>query len=120
MALNSGDMTKRITIEQLRAPDGVDPDQYPIDDWIPLVTLYAERIDTVAGDETYEPGGAQVQATTTTRFRFHYRADMDPEQIGIPKRRRVVVGTRIYNVIDARQVEGHRRGIELVTREDLR
>lgn len=118
MALNAGDMRWRITIEQLNTPEGVDPDQYPLEEWTPLRTVYAQRLNPRAGEETFEAGGAQVMAIASTVFRIRYRADMDPDRIDIPKRRRLVFDGSTLNIIDARAVDW-KTTVELVTREQL-
>jgi hypothetical protein len=45
---------------------------------------------------------------------MHYRADMDPELIDVPKKRRLKFQGRVHNIVHAEHV-GRKDGIELTT-----
>lgn len=74
MALEAGDLDRRITIQQ--ATSVADAFGEPIETWSDLATVWAEVVP-LGGREFFE--ARQVNAEQTARFRIRYRADITRE-----------------------------------------
>jgi hypothetical protein len=109
-----GEFNRIVRIESRPATDAVDPDSgEPVDGpWTTLVDQMPASRNDILGEEPYK--AAQLSAWHRTRWEMHYRSDMDPDQIDVPKLRRLVEFTRTHNIIAA-SVIGQREGIELIT-----
>lgn len=107
--LDAGARDVRVTIEQLTESKG--GSGYPVESWTSLVDLNMSKRE-VGGLERF--AAAQVQAPYETRWGMEYRPDMDPDLLDVPKRRRLVVGGRTHDIVDATLV-GRNVGIELRT-----
>jgi head-tail adaptor len=57
---------------------------------------------------------AALASSYDARWIMHYRADMDPELIDVPKKRRLKFQGRVHNIVHAEHV-GRKDGIELTT-----
>jgi hypothetical protein len=99
-----------ITIEA--CTDDLGTTRYPIEDWTPLVTLYANRT-TGGGDESF--GAHQLSGRGDDTWTIPYRADCDPELLDVVKLRRLVAYGRVHDIVGA-AVVGPRRALELSTR----
>lgn len=108
-AATAGQRDARIVVQQLTESAG--ESRFPVESWSTLVTLFATKYD-FAGDEGFKAG----QATTSlhTRWEIPYRADIDPDLLDVPKKRRVLYAGREYDVIAAANI-GRQQAIELVT-----
>ena len=108
MLISSGKMDRAVTIEALaEAASG-----YPVETWGTLADLeWMEKV-TVSGSERFAT--AQVAAQVQTVWRMHWRADMDPDAVDVPKTRRLVFMDRVFDITSAVEV-GRRQGIELTT-----
>jgi hypothetical protein len=109
-----GARRRLVTVEQLdeaRRSSG-----YPGEDWSTLCSVYMAREDFggQGGARRERFVADQVAAVVETRWQMAYRADMDPERIDVPKRRRLVAEGRVYNVTSA-SIVGNRAAIELLT-----
>jgi len=100
---------RTITIQQLT--DSVGSSGAPVEGWSTLVEMPASRLD-ISGQERFRAG--QESAAIDTVWEINYRADMDPELVDVPKKRRIVTGGRYHDIVAARQSE-RRKLIELVT-----
>ncbi len=107
--MEPGERDRIVTIQQLTDASGATG--FPYEQWTPLADLYASRADD-RGFERFR--SAQVSATELTRWEIGYRADCDPELVDVPKRRRVVYQSRIFDILAATLI-GSREGIELTT-----
>lgn len=109
--LRSGRRDRLVTIQQL--VESVDPDSgEPIETWTTLVsTMPAARID-LNGWEREKAN--QLSARYDVEWEINYREDMDPEQLNIPKTRRLVFGGRRQDIVAAVLV-GRKAGIRIQT-----
>jgi SPP1 family predicted phage head-tail adaptor len=105
----SGARDKLVTIQQLTEGDG--PSGFPVETWTTLCELWARREDRT-GHERY--GTGQLSAVADVTWEIPYRADIDPELVDVPKKRRVLHGVRTYDITSAVPV-GRRRTIALTT-----
>ena len=109
-ALAIGQRNRRITIEQ--CVDAIGPTRFPIEDWTPLVTLWAAHTDE-AGVETFT--AHQTSGTSSDTWTIPYRGDCDPDLVDVVKVRRVRRHDRIHDIVSARALDMN-QGIELHTR----
>lgn len=72
--MNPGKLRHRVAI--LKKTTGTDPDGYPIKDWVPIFTVWAE-VKPIAGREYFT--AAAVQAQHQVRFIMRYRKDITPD-----------------------------------------
>jgi len=104
--MRAGTLRHRITIQQATtSPDAAGQPIATWSDWLPNEP--AEVLET-AGAETVR--GVQVSATATHVVRVRFR-DGYGEQL------RIVWGTRILGVVNARDVDGRRRELWISARE---
>lgn len=108
--MEPGERTRVVEIQQLT--EGQSASGFPIETWTALATLFASRTD-VSGRE-YFAAGAQVSQRAFTRWEVGYRADLDPELVDVPKRRRLVHQGKIFDISDASLI-GQKAGVELTT-----
>lgn len=90
------------------APEGGD---FPVEEWTALEGAWMNRLDRRA-DERFAAN--QDTAYVETQWQMPYRANMDPEIVDVPARRRLRYRGRIYNIQAALLME-RRKGIELIT-----
>ena len=107
---DAGKRDHRVTI-QAKDPDAVDAAGAPVETWDDLYTGYFEKV-VVGGRERFASN--QMTSPYDTRWRGNYRADMDRDLVNVPKERRLVYKSRVYDIVDA-QVIGRNLGIELLT-----
>lgn len=106
-----GKRDRRVTIQQRPAADAVDAAGAPLETWTTLVEMAAEKM-VIGGRERFLAD--QKSAPYDTRWRLNYRADLDRDLVDVPKLRRLVYKSRVYDIVDA-QVIGRNEGIELLT-----
>lgn len=113
--LNAGDLDREVLIQQLADDDALanseDASGFPVERWIPLDIVWLQRM-TTTGAEKFR--AAQLSAAIETRWQLHWRDDMDPDAIDVPKKRRLVFQDRIYDITAAAEI-GRQEGIELTT-----
>jgi head-tail adaptor len=99
---------KRVTIEQLsvEASGG-----FPTETWISLAVEWMSKAE-LGADERFASN--QESAFAETAWGLAYRADMDPDLLDVPKKRRLVYQGRIFDIVAANPI-GRERGIELLT-----
>lgn len=108
-SIRAGDRDKWVTIEAFtEASTG---SGYPGGTWAPLATVAMSRQDAGADERVV---AAQPSAFIQTTWVCPWRPDMDPDLVDVPKLRRLLYGTRRYDIRAATNV-GRRRKIELLT-----
>jgi len=116
--VNPNDRTWRVTIESRPVADVQDEDSgEPIDGpWTTLVSACPmARFELSAGERF---AANQETASADARWEMTYRADMDPDLIDVPKRRRLVVRGRTLDITGASLISyggAQLGGIELLT-----
>jgi len=101
-----------VTIEQLVSSTG--PSGLPIDEWVPLADVWMSKSD-LTGTERERFVMNQETAPFETTWVMRYRPDMDPDEMEVPRVRRLTYKARGFDVIDAANV-GRRADIQLLTR----
>ena len=105
-----GQMDRLVTIQQLTETRD-STTKAPSQTWSTLGHVFMHRRDAT-GRERF--ASEQLSASGDTVWTTHYRADMDPEAVDVPKTRRLRYRGRTYEITSAIHV-GMREGIELVT-----
>ncbi|MGE0362797.1 MAG: head-tail adaptor protein [Vicinamibacterales bacterium] len=113
--LNRGTLIHRVLIQQ-RDAETVDDSGAPneTDGWTALCYAWMSRDRRRADRGGESIHGDQVSALMTTRWTMPYLSQMDPDDVDVPKTRRLVVGSRVQDIVDA-EVLDRRIGIELRT-----
>lgn len=108
---DAGKRDRKVTIQQRSTTDAVDSSGAPTETWTTLYEGYFEKA-VIGGRERFT--SSQLTAPYDTRWRGHYRKDMDRDLVDVPKLRRLLYKSRVYDIVDA-QVIGRNEGIELLT-----
>lgn len=108
--IDTGQRDKLVTIQQLTESGSAS--KFNVESWTSLVTVFMARRDASARERFTADQFAAENDVVWTLF---YRADMDPESIDVPKRRRLIYRGRAYDITGARPV-GFQTDIELTTR----
>ena len=101
-----------VTIQQLVSSTG--PSGLPIEEWVPLGDVWMSKSD-LTGTERERFVMNQETAPFETTWVMPYRADMDPDEVEVPRTRRLIYKARQFDVIDAAMV-GRRESVQLLTR----
>lgn len=109
MMIDPGARDRSIVVQSRPSTDAVDASYAPVDTWSDLCTMWALK-RRASGGERNRLGQTTVAAIDV--FEVNYRADLDPEQLNVPKLRRILFNGRVYDVIDAEVVD-RRDGIRL-------
>lgn len=110
MALNQGELTRSVTIQQMASSVG--PSKFPIETWSTLLSsVWASKDEQKAGEKF---GDAQLSGSMVTTWTMRYIASMDPELVDVPKTRRVVYNGRVFDILSAVHV-GRKESIQLTT-----
>lgn len=111
--MEAGERNCKVTIQQLT--EGRGTSGAPIETWTDLASVWMSRkaIDPIRADSGEKWLSNQVVAQPQSIWEMGYRADMDPLDVNIPKKRRLVYRGRPYNIV-AGDVIGNREGIELI------
>ena len=106
--LNAGALDREVTIQQqAEAGSG-----YPTETWSTLQAgVWMSKID-MRGRELFRT--AQLSASYDTRWDLHWRDDMDPDLLDVPKTRRLLYRGRVYDIVQAVEL-GRQEGIALFT-----
>lgn len=109
--MESGERDKQVTIQFLT--ESVGSSRFPVDDWttVPSITMWASKRD-LGSRERF--AASQLSTPADVRWEINYRADMDPDVIDVPKKRRLVYKGRTYDIVSASQI-GRNEGVELLT-----
>ena len=109
--MESGERTIRALIQQRSAVDAVDAGGHPTETWSTLMYAWFRKQDQ-KGEERFVAG--QLSGPKVTQWEMGYAASMDPDLLDVPKLRRLVYQSRIYDITDASLI-GNREGVELLT-----
>lgn len=102
-----------VTIQQTSTTDAADASSgAPVQAWTTLVAGMPASKTDVSGWERFQQN--QISARYDQRWVINYRADMDPDLVDVPKVRRLLVGSRVLEIVAASEI-GRREGIELLT-----
>lgn len=107
--VDAGERDRVVTLQQLT--ESVGGSRFPVESWSTLATVYARRED-ISGRERMVMD--QSSAPFDCRWEIPYRTDMDPDEIDVPKKRRLVYKGRSYDIVAAAMI-GRYDGIELTT-----
>lgn len=106
--LSAGALDREVTIEAVSEAES----GYPTETWHVLDHgVWMSRQD-LRGNERF--AAAQTAASFTAKWQCHWREDMDPDTVDVPKTRRLLYRGRIYDIVQAVEV-GRREGILLMT-----
>lgn len=94
---------------------GIDEAEATFDTWTPLRTVMVSKEDMPLNDSREQFKGNQLSARMETAFGLPYNADMDPDLIDVAAERRILHGTRIYDITRAVLERAGGRGIILYT-----
>jgi SPP1 family predicted phage head-tail adaptor len=108
--MEAGERDRRITIQKYTEVT-VGDSGFPAEPWTTLATVFARKED-ISGRERYIEG--QLSAPAMTRWEVHYRADIDPDLVDVPKVRRVLYHGRIHDIVSASTID-RKEGIEFIT-----
>jgi head-tail adaptor len=107
--MEPGERNRFVTIQQLTESLGAS--QLPVRSWSTLATVWASKED-VRGNEQLV--AERLVSRYETRWEIGYRVDMNPEVVDVPKTRRLLLGGRIHDIVDASLI-GDSDGVELLT-----
>jgi SPP1 family predicted phage head-tail adaptor len=107
--MDAGERDRLITVQQVT--DGIGDSGFPKETWGTLAQVYARKVD-IGGRERFA-AGIQTQPYDT-RWETAYRSDLDPDEIEVGKKRRIVYKGRVYDITHAAEI-GRRDGIEFFT-----
>jgi hypothetical protein len=111
--LSSGKRDRTVKLEQFTAADAADPNSgEPVETWTTLVPRMPVGRIGVSGWERFKEN--QVTARFDDAWEMNYRADMDPDLVDLPKRRKMVYEGRELDIVYG-QVIGRRAGIVVLT-----
>lgn len=110
LPIEPGHLDRRVVIQQ--AVSTSDSAGAPLSSWSTLGTVWMGR-ESIRGMERVQAGFAQ--SSYDARWLMHYRADMDPDVVDVPKDRRLVFGGRVQEIVGAQHL-GRKQGIELTTK----
>lgn len=105
--LSAGALDREVTIQELaESASG-----YPVETWTELDVEWMSKKD-LRGSERFM--ASQAAASYDTRWELHWREDMDPDLINVPKTRRLLYRGRAYDIVQAVEL-GRQEGIALFT-----
>lgn len=110
LPIEPGHLDQRVLVQ--RAVNGEDGAGAPLSSWSVLGTFPMGR-ELIRGMERVQAGF--TQSSYDARWLMHYRADMDPDLVDVPKDRRLVFRGRVQEIVTAQHL-GRRDGIELTTK----
>lgn len=113
-----GQMDRLVTIQKITQSRGTGG--FPVETATTLGTEFMAMEPLGAGNSRYVERftAEQLSASGNTRWKMHYRADMDPESNDVPKTRRLLYRGRTYDIVSAQHL-GLREGIQLQTLEKV-
>lgn len=91
---------------------GAPADEAPTTDWQILAQRVPALKEDLRGNERFV--ASQLSSPYDSRWTIHYRRDMDPDELNVPKLRRLRFKGREYDIVAARHL-GRREGVELDT-----
>lgn len=110
MALNLGELNQPVEIQQLT--ESVGTSGLPMESWSTLYPLAWMAKSSISGRERFAAN--QLSSPAVQQWQMRYVADMDPDLINVPKRRRLKYMGTFYDIVSADHI-GRQEGIELTT-----
>lgn len=107
--LEAGERDRYVTVQQLT--ESVGSSRFPVETWSTLCTVWMHKLD-LSARERFRLN--QNSAASDVQFEMPYRADMDPELVDVPKKRRLLYLGRVFDITEASTI-GRKEGIELTT-----
>jgi SPP1 family predicted phage head-tail adaptor len=107
--IDAGERDRQVTLQELT--ESVGTSRFPVEAWSTLATVFARRED-IGGRERFTMN--QTSAPFDCKWEIPYLTDMDPDEIDVPKKRRLVYKSRTYDIVAAAMI-GRYEGIELLT-----
>ncbi len=108
--MEPGERDRAVTIQQL--VETTPASGFPTERWTTLTAaVWMRKMDAKASERI---AAANIAAAFDTQWEMGYAANMDPELIDVPKKRRLLYLGRPYEIVSASQI-GRREGIELLT-----
>jgi len=105
-----GERDRAVTIQQL--VETTPESRFPTERWTTLTaTVWMRKMDVSASERVT---AEQIAAAFDTQWEMGYAANMDPELVDVPKKRRLLYLGRVHEIVSASQI-GRREGIELLT-----
>lgn len=104
--MEAGRRDKLVIIQQRSSVDPMDDAGYPVDGpWTELGREWMSKLSVAELGQQERFVAAQVTASFETEWEMPYRSTMDPEEIDIPKLRRLSYRGRIYDIVFAAVAE---------------
>lgn len=109
-ASGSGQRDRLVMIQQ--STEGVSTSRYPTEaPWTDLAAVWA-RMMPMSGSERF--AADQTASKAELRWEIPYFEGMDPALVDVPKTRRIVYQSKVYDITYAAEL-GRREGIEVET-----
>lgn len=108
----SGRRTVSVTVQQMTQTKGAS--NAPVETWTTLRTVYASKEDLLMNDSREQLRAGQLSARMETAWGLPYTADMDPNLVDVARVRRLLVGTRVYDITRG-TVDDLKKGVQLIT-----
>lgn len=109
-ALNVGAFVHQVTIQTLT--EGADASGAPSESWDALTTVWMTRRSVNGGRESFQAN--QLSGALVTQWTMRYLDTMDPDQVDVVKKRRLLYLGRVYDIVQAELLD-RRVGILLRT-----
>jgi SPP1 family predicted phage head-tail adaptor len=107
--IEPGLLDRLVTVQELT--ESVGTSGFPVETWADMADVWMGR-SSLKGMERIQAG--QLAARYDARWMMHYRADMDPDLVDVPKKRRLLFQGRYHDVVDAQHI-GRKEGVEVST-----
>jgi head-tail adaptor len=107
--LDIGAHVHRVQIQQLT--ESIGGSGFPVETWSNLMVSWMSRREARAGERL---AAQQISASVSTAWGMRYTPDMDPDLVDVPKKRRLIYQSRIYDIVSAEMMD-RREGLKLMT-----
>ena len=91
----------------------------PVETWVTLRSVMASKEDLPMNDSREQMQGSQLAARMETAWGLPYTADTDPDLVDVARERRILYGSRVYDIVRAMREDSSKRGIILYTRASV-
>lgn len=118
MLAAAGKRTHYVTIQSQPTADAVDESGAPVENFTDMLPKVWMAKKVVSEGERFAENYAanQLSARVFTEWNMPYQANMDPDQLDVPKLRRLVWQGRVYDITSAHLDPSHEgKAIRLVT-----
>jgi SPP1 family predicted phage head-tail adaptor len=99
MPINVGSLVHHVAIQEMT--ESTDASGFPLESWATLCTAWMAKQTERA---TEEFRSHQESASSIIRWTMRYRADVDPDLVDVPKKRRILYQSRAYDIVYAETV----------------